>query len=139
MADCLFCAIVSKKIPSTAVYEDADTLAFLDIHPLSTGHTVIVPKVHAERLTDAPEGASGSLGLTIKRVSDILHASLSPDGFTIGINDGVGGQQGVPHLHVHVIPRWQGDGGSNIHGIVKAQPRMSLQEVAEKIRAINKQ
>ncbi len=127
---CLFCDIAAKKIPSNTIYEDDTTLAFLDIHPLAAGHTIVIPKVHAARITDLSELAASALGLTSKRVSDILHASLNPEGFTIGMNDGEGGQQGIPHVHTHVIPRWKADGGSNIHGIIRSNPKQSVEEIA---------
>ncbi len=133
--DCLFCSIIAKNIPSKIVYEDDQTLAFLDIQPLAAGHTVIVPKHHADRIAALPEEFAGPLGLTVRRVSDILHKSLAPEGFTIGINDGVGAHQGVGHLHIHVIPRWLADQGGNLHSIIKNPPTMSLDEVAKKLAA----
>ncbi len=132
--DCLFCKIAAHQIPAHIIAEDEQTLAFLDIHPLSAGHTVVIPKTHAERIIDLPEAAAGALFLTVKRISDRIHASLKPDGFTIGINDGTGGGQGVPHLHVHVIPRWVADGGSNIHSVVHNPPKESVESIAEKIK-----
>lgn len=129
--DCLFCKIASHVIPAHIVAEDDQTIAFLDIHPLSAGHTVVIPKTHANRITDLPAELSGPLFLTVKAVSDRIHASLKPDGFTIGINDGEGGGQGVPHLHVHVIPRWVTDGGGNLHSIVHNPPTMSLEDVKQ--------
>lgn len=137
--DCLFCSIAAKKIPCHVVYEDDVNLAFLDIKPLSLGHTVIIPKQHSASIADISETGSSYLGLTLKRVSDILHQSVRPDGFTIGINDGPGGRQGVPHLHVHVIPRWNNDKGSNLHAIVQSEPQMPLHEVAQKIENVRKQ
>ena len=131
--DCLFCKIASKEIPSYSIYEDSETLGFLDIHPLAAGHTVIIPKIHAARITTLPESLASALGLTIKRVSDILHKSLQPDGLTIGVNDGPGAGQGVGHLHVHIIPRWMNDGGGNLHTIIKGAPTMSLDQVISKI------
>ncbi len=119
--DCLFCKIANHEIPAQIVLEDDATLAFLDIHPLAPGHTVVIPKVHADRIIDLPEAAASALFLTVKRVSDRIHASLKPDGFTIGINDGEGGGQGVPHLHVHIIPRFKTDGGGNLHSILAAK------------------
>lgn len=132
--DCLFCKIANKQIPSYTVVEDDKTAAFLDIHPLAEGHTVVIPKFHAARITELPTSEVSALFLTVKRVSDIIHASLKPDGFTIGINDGKGGQQGVPHLHVHVIPRWSNDGGSNVHTIVNNQPKDSVEITAQKLQ-----
>ena len=133
MSDCIFCKIVAKEIPSYAVHENAQTLAFLDIHPLSRGHAVVIPKNHAERITDLREADAGALFLTVKQVSDTIHASLRPDGFTIGINDGPGGGQGVPHLHIHIIPRYSGDGGGNLHSIVHNPPTETVEEIFKKI------
>ena len=127
--DCLFCKIITREIPSYTIIEGDESIAFLDIHPLAPGHTVVVPKIHTERVTDLTESAAKALFLTVKHVSDRIHASLKPDGFTIGINDGEGGGQGVPHLHVHIIPRWNGDGGGNIHSIVNNPPKESIESV----------
>lgn len=134
--DCVFCAIAQKKLPSLVVYEDDATIALLDLHPLTDGHTVVIPKYHAERVKDLPEPSSAALGLTIRKVSDILHASLHPAGFTIGINDGEGAGQGVPHVHAHIIPRATDDGGGNLHSIVKAKHLTPREEIAKRIGII---
>ena len=86
--DCLFCKIAKKEIPAEAVYEDADTIAILDIHPRAPGHTMIIPKVHAENILDLPDSLVGRVFLTVKKVTGILRTALKPDGFTIGINHG---------------------------------------------------
>jgi diadenosine tetraphosphate (Ap4A) HIT family hydrolase len=91
---CIFCKIISKEIPSTIVFESEKTLAILDIHPLRDGHTVVLPKLHKELVKDLPSDFAQDLGLTISKVSDILHASLNTDSNTIGINDGSGAGQG---------------------------------------------
>jgi len=135
MQNCLFCKIVNHEIPANIIYEDHDTLAFLDIHPLAPGHTVVVPKIHAKNITELPEEIASLTFLTVKRVSDIIHASLKPEGFTIGINDGVGGGQGIPHLHIHIIPRWQNDGGGNLHKIVHNPPTEKIESIASKIKS----
>ena len=132
--DCLFCKIAQHKSPSYTVIENDDSIAFLDIHPLSTGHTVVIPKQHADRIIDLPAPLVGRLFLTVKAVSDRIHASLKPDGLTIGINDGAGAQQGAGHLHVHIIPRWNGDGGSNVHAVVQNAPKESLAAILSKLK-----
>ena len=132
--DCLFCGIVQKKIPAQIIAESADSIAFLDIHPLSPGHTVVVPKLHCERLNELPPVVAGPLLLTVKQVSAIIQSTLEPDGFTIGINDGVLAGQGVAHLHVHVIPRWRGDGGSNLHSIVHNPLTESIEAIATRLK-----
>lgn len=131
--NCLFCKISAKEIPAKIVYEDAITLAFLDIHPRSMGHTVIIPKTHTENIITAEEALTTSVFLTTKKIVGMLQHTLSPKGFTIGINHGGISGQTVPHLHVHVIPRYEGDGGGSIHSVVNYPSPISLDEVAEKI------
>ena len=131
--DCLFCGIGKKEIASEIVYEDPDTLAFLDIHPRSPGHTVVIPKIHAETVLDLPDSRVAPTFLTVKKVSAMLNKALEPDGFTIGINHGRASGQVVDHLHIHIIPRWSDDGGTSIHGVVNNVPKESLKEILEKI------
>lgn len=130
---CLFCSIARKEIPAKIVYEDAITLAFLDIHPRSPGHTVIIPKAHAENIVTADDALTASVFLTVRKIAGILNSTLKPKGFTIGINHGSISGQVIAHLHVHVIPRYEGDGGGSIHSVVNYPSPLSLDEVAEKI------
>lgn len=131
---CLFCSIAQKKIPAEVVYEDADTLAFLDIHPRSLGHTVVIPKLHVEDLVGLPAPAVPPLFLTLRRVTDMISRALHPSGFTIGINQGSVSGQIVPHLHAHIIPRFAGDGGGSIHSAVNNPPKEAIKETAAKIK-----
>ncbi len=130
MKNCIFCTIVEGSIPNHTVYEDSQTLAFLDIEPRSKGHTVVIPKVHAETIFDLNEELLKALMPAVQRVTERLEKTLQPDGYNIGWNHGEAGGQAVPHLHVHVIPRWSDDGGSNMHGIVNNPSNMSVEEVA---------
>lgn len=132
--DCLFCSIARKEIPAKIVYEDADTLAFLDIHPRAMGHTIIIPKTHAENIVTADDALTISTFLTVRKIAGILNNTLKPEGFTIGINHGSVSGQTVPHVHVHVIPRYIGDGGGSIHSVVNYPSPLSLDEVALKIK-----
>lgn len=134
--DCLFCKITRKEIPGFIVHEDDSTIAFLDIHPLAPGHTVIIPKTHVTSIKDLATETAGPVFLTVKKVSDILSRSLTPEGFTIGINDGEAAGQGLPHLHIHLIPRWHNDKGSNIHSIVHNTPHESVESIYSKITRI---
>lgn len=134
--NCLFCNIANKEIPAEIVYEDASTLAFLDIHPRAPGHTIIIPKQHAENILDLPDASVGSVFLTVKRVSAILNKALNPDGFTIGINHGEVSGQAVDHLHIHVMPRYADDKGASIHSVVNNPPKESLAQIVQRIRDI---
>ena len=133
--DCLFCKINRKEIPSEIVYEDSETLAFLDIFPRSAGHTVVVPKLHAENILALPDNLAAPTLLTVKKVTDILNKTLKPAGFTIGINHGRVSGQAVDHLHIHVIPRYDGDGGGSIHSVVNNPPKEGIKEIIKIIRS----
>jgi histidine triad (HIT) family protein len=131
--DCLFCKIAHKEIPSEVIYEDDHVLAFLDVHPLTTGHTLIIPKIHSENLLDLPDEEIGPVFKAVKIVTGLLQEKLSPKGFTIGINHGRISGQTIDHLHIHVIPRFEGDGGGSLHSVVKYPPAESLSSIKERI------
>ncbi len=135
--DCLFCKIVIKTIKAEIIYEDVETLAFLDIHPRSTGHTVIIPKKHVANILDLCDALVAPTFLTVKRVSAILNTALNSDGFIIGINHGRISGQEIDHLHIHVIPRFLNDGGTSIQSVVNNPPKESLAQVAIKIKKLN--
>ena len=130
MKDCIFCKIVAKEIPNYTVYEDNHVLAFLDIHPRTKGHTIVIPKVHAETIFDFNEEIAKDLLPAVKKTAERIEHVLQPDGYNIGWNHGDIGGQEVPHLHIHIMPRWEGDGGSNIHGIVNHPGEVSVEDVA---------
>lgn len=131
--DCLFCSIAKQQIPAEIIYDDADTLAFLDIHPRALGHTLVIPKTHAENLLTLPTSLFQPFFLTVARVTDMLRKNLASAGFTIGINHGRVSGQEVDHLHVHILPRFAGDGGGSIQSILPASLQYSLAEIKEKI------
>lgn len=131
MNTCIFCKIIAQEIPHHPVYEDGVTLAFLDIFPCVKGHTVVIPKVHAETLLDLENEATQAFFWGVKRTMERVKEILSPDGFTVGWNHGTAGGQAVPHLHVHILPRWENDGGGSIHSVIKNPGDMKVEEVAE--------
>ncbi|MEK7590561.1 MAG: HIT family protein [Patescibacteria group bacterium] len=134
MADCLFCKISKKEISAQFVYENDGAMAILDVNPRAPGHTMVIPKIHAENILDLPEEQIAPLFLTVKKITDILNKAFQPDGFTIGINHGKASGQVVEHLHIHVIPRFTNDGGKSIHSVVNNPPKGSLEEIANKIK-----
>ncbi len=133
MAECVFCKMANKQLPAEVVYEDAVATAVLDIHPIAPGHTMILPKVHAENILDLPDASVGPLFMVVKKVTARLKEAFQPDGFTIGINHGKWAGQAVDHLHIHIIPRWKTDGGRSIHSVVSNAPQESLTEIRKKI------
>ncbi|TSC84780.1 MAG: Hit-like protein involved in cell-cycle regulation [Parcubacteria group bacterium Gr01-1014_13] len=130
MNDCLFCKIINKEIPNYTVYEDENTLAFLDIHPCSKGHTVVISKKHFVDLSEMSvsdwQDVSRGLAGAFARVKEVLN----PDGLNLGINNGKAAGQAVAHAHWHLIPRWQGDGGGNMHSIIRKGDGVDVKEVA---------
>ena len=129
--DCLFCKIVAGEIPNYTVYEDENVLAFLDIHPCSKGHTVVVPKKHFSDLAELSvvdwQSISGGLAVVFSKVRE----ALSPDGVNLGINNGKAAGQAVPHVHWHLIPRWNGDSGGSMHSIVRKGEGVDVKAVAK--------
>lgn len=101
--NCLFCRIVRGEIPSRKVYEDADILAFHDIHPLAPVHFMIIPKRHIASLADCDASHEGVLGKILAAAPRLAREQGSTDGFRVIINSGRVGRQEVYHLHVHVI------------------------------------
>jgi len=135
MVDCLFCKIAAGEIKALVIYKDQGALGILDIHPRSLGHTMVIPREHAETIIDLPGGQLGDLFRAVAAVTALLKDRLRPDGFTIGINHGKASGQTMDHLHVHVIPRWKGDGGASLHGVVSPPEGIArtLDEVHRKI------
>lgn len=132
--NCIFCKIVHKEIPNYTVYEDDRCLAFLDIFPQTKGHTVVIPKIHAETVFDLNDFNLSELNVAAKRTMEKIKTVLSPDGFTVGWNHGEAGGQAVPHLHVHIFPRWLGDGGGSMHSVVKKMSDVDVKKVAEEFK-----
>ena len=129
MSDCIFCKIIVGEIPNYTIYEDDFALAFLDITPRTKGHTLVIPKVHAENLLELDEKYAEKLLVTVKKTQEKLNDVLKPDGYNVGWNHGKAGGQLVPHLHIHIMPRFDGDGGSNMHAIVNNPGDESVEEV----------
>jgi len=108
--DCIFCKIAAGELPSFKVYEDEDTLAFLDIRPANYGHTLVIPKKHLVNLEEVDEKVLCQVMGTVKKVGRAIKAGLGAAGYNVmENNDPVAGQI-VPHLHFHVVPRKENDG-----------------------------
>jgi histidine triad (HIT) family protein len=105
---CLFCRIVSAEVPATIVYEDDNSVAFLDHRPLFHGHTLLVPRVHVETLGELPVSQVGPFFKTAQLLSRAIEPALDAEGTFVAMNNRV--SQSVPHLHVHVVPRRRKDG-----------------------------
>jgi histidine triad (HIT) family protein len=105
---CKFCKIARKELPASSIYEDERTLAFLDTRPMSEGHTLVIPKKHYETIFDVPDEELGYLFKIVKKVASAVKKGVNAEGITIGQHNGRAAGQAVFHLHVHVIPRYEG-------------------------------
>ena len=110
MRDCIFCRIAAGEMPAVRVLETPEVLAFLDIAPVHYGHTLVIPKAHYENLLELPDAVWTAMGQVCRRVAQALQATLSAQGFNIGMNNFEAAGQEVFHAHLHVIPRYHTDG-----------------------------
>lgn len=132
---CVFCGIVAGVVESSRVYEDADVVAFMDLEPVSTGHLLVIPKVHATTLAELDEELGTAVFRTAQRCAAALRASTLPcEGVNMFLADGEAAFQEVPHVHLHVFPRTAGD-GFRINADWRVRPRAELDDAAAKVRA----
>lgn len=117
--DCLFCKIVAGEIPCFKVYENEKVLAFLDVSPCADGHTLVIPKKHSDAFPEMTPQEAGALFEAVNIVSArLLEKMENITGLTIGMNTYATAGQTVMHTHVHLFPRFEGDGGGTTHSIV---------------------
>ncbi len=132
--DCVFCKIRDGQIPSAKVYEDERTFAIMDINPLNPGHVLVIIKAHEPTLFDADPADLAAAMATAKRVARALRDALKPDGLNMMQANGAAAFQSVPHLHLHLIPRFIRDGKGFDWQLVPGN-RDEILANAEKIRA----
>ena len=135
--ECIFCQIVAGDVPGAVVHETDAALAFLDANPLARGHTLVVPKDHHRRLNDVPEDESAALFRAVRRVVPAVEAAVDAPATTVAFNNGEAAGQEVPHVHCHVVPRFEDDGAGPIHGLFGERPGVSdaeLGDLADRIR-----
>ncbi len=131
---CIFCKIIEGESPASIVYEDDETIAFMDIYPVTRGHTLVVPKAHASGLFDISPELCARTMRTAAAVSRAIRDALQPDGMNLWQSTGRAANQAVFHFHMHLIPRWYGDGLTAPHGRARAT-REVLEDTSDRIRA----
>jgi len=107
--DCIFCAIVRGEIPSAKVYEDELTYAFLDLNPLTRGHSLVIPKEHHADILDIPKDLMAEVSKAAKLVAAAAKEGLAADGINLLHASGAAAEQSVFHFHIHVVPRYADD------------------------------
>ncbi|MCK9344654.1 MAG: HIT family protein [Candidatus Pacebacteria bacterium] len=133
MTDCLFCKIATGEIPCTKVYEDDTVFAFLDIHPVNIGHTLIIPKAHHVNLYETDDATLAHIMVVAKKLSIAVKSALNADGINIEMNNEPDAGQVIFHSHLHVIPRFKGDGFTHWHG-ARGYNEGEAHDVAQKIQ-----
>ncbi len=108
-SDCIFCKIINGEIPCNKIYEDEAVLAFLDIRPVSDGHTLVVPKAHFEKLHQCPPEVLGNVSSCVGKLSEVIADVMGAAGYNVLCNNGRVAGQLVGHMHFHIIPRKEGD------------------------------
>ena len=130
---CIFCRIVSKQAPASIIYENTSVMAFLDIRPLHIGHTLLIPKDHYADIFDISESLLGEIHAVSKRVSLAIRKAMDADGISIIQQNGKAAGQDIFHLHVHIVPRYE---GKKLPGLsdLKEASRVDLDSTAERIK-----
>ena len=132
--ECIFCKIINKEIPSIVLYENNDTIAFLDIFPISQGHTIVIPKKHYINLETIPLKFLYAVIETVKMVSNLIYKKLKINGYNIIQNNFKAAGQVINHFHVHIIPRNVAD--EKIKLLIP-RDQATEEELKETLRIIN--
>ena len=130
---CIFCKIVAGKVPSFKIYEDGQTLAFMDINPANDGHCLVIPKAHHPTIFAISAEDFAAASRTAVKVANAVNKALIPDGINLLQANGPGAAQSVFHLHIHVLPR-RHDDGLLLNWIPKPGDRARIAEIAERIK-----
>jgi histidine triad (HIT) family protein len=131
--ECIFCEIVEGRAPAHVVFEDEQTLAFMDINPANPGHTLVIPKGHVSDIYGLDQETASAVMRTAVRVAKAIKEALRPDGINLLQSNERAAGQAVPHFHMHVIPRWYGDGLRLSRPFI-ARKTIPIKEAAAKIR-----
>ncbi len=137
MSNCIFCKIIAGEIPSVKVYEDEHVYAFMDIMPLSKGHTLLIPKTHREFVYDMTSEEAGQLFSAAPKISAAINETFQPEGMNLLNNNGAKAGQSVFHFHLHFIPRYGEGDGFSAKWMTKEKEFTAekIQELAEQVKA----
>lgn len=134
MSGCLFCQIARGERPAHKVYEGEGVMAFLDIYPCTPGHTLVIPREHSASLNEMSPEDAGRLLQAAALVATKVQGAMGAAGFNLGVNNGKAAGQEVFHVHVHIIPRYAGDGGGSMKSVARMGGKESLEQIATKLR-----
>ena len=133
--DCVFCKIRDGQIPSFKIHEDERTLTFMDINPLNSGHCLVATKAHAATIHEADVEDLKAVMVAAKKVAAAIQHGLKPDGLNLLQANGAAAFQSVPHFHLHLIPRWAGD-GKGFDWPLRPGDRAEIEQTGARLRAL---
>lgn len=132
--NCIFCKIIDGRIPSTTVYEDAEFKAIMDISPANKGHVIVLVKEHVENIFELKDELAAKVFPVVSKIATAVKKTLNCEGINILQNNGTAAGQTVFHLHVHIIPRYDGD-NANLSWDTKSYKDGEALQLAEQIKA----
>ena len=138
MADspCVFCSIIDGSLPAAEIYQDENFLVLMDKYPINIGHTLVIPKLHYDNLLLMPPREVGRLYYVVAIIAESVVSCVNAAGFNVGQNNGRAANQIVPHVHVHIIPRFDDDSPDGKWPVRRVASHHELLEVAQKIRLL---
>ena len=131
---CIFCSIIAGQQPGAEIYRDSNFLVIMDKYPINKGHTLVIPIKHYENLLQMPNAEVGKLYSIVPVFAQAIVSTVKADGFNVGQNNGIAANQIIPHVHVHIVPRFIDDSPDGRWPPRTMAPHIELQELAEKIR-----
>ena len=131
---CIFCAIVAGKQPGVSVYRDEEFMVIMDKYPINVGHTLLIPVKHYDNLLRMPPTEVGKLYSLVPDVAKAIVTAVKADGFNVGQNNGIAANQIVPHVHVHIVPRFIDDSPDGKWPTRRVANQEDLSRIAQKIR-----
>lgn len=131
---CIFCSIITGTIPSAQIYRNSDFIVIMDKYPINRGHTLVIPIKHYDTLLHMPPLEVGRLYEAVPTISKAVIAVVKADGFNVGQNNGIAANQIVPHVHVHIIPRFADDSPDGKWPTRQIADTKDLGRLAEKIK-----
>ena len=130
--DCLFCNLIDGKQDAHIIFEDESHIAIMDKYPIQQGHSLVMPKAHHEKITDLSTAEVGALFSRVPMIARGILVATGADGFNVGQNNGKSANQIIPHVHVHIIPRYQKNGTPWARRMIAKDA--DLKELVKKIR-----
>ncbi len=131
---CIFCSIIAGQETRAQIYRDHNFLVIMDKYPINPGHTLVMPIKHYQNLLQMPSAEVGRLYALVPAVAKAVVSAVKADGFNVGQNNGIAANQIVPHVHVHVVPRFNDDSPDGKWPARRVAPQEELAKIAHKIK-----